>query len=115
MQGIDSFTRDIEWSKDKNEAIVYFVFDGDDVMCKILGHFDSAAAAIATTMVVNDDVRNVLRTAHSAYINYMAEALAPSIKPIAERINSLYAEMAKSQSVDFAPCVFSDEFKRRQS
>ena len=82
MQGIDSLTKSVEWSEDKKQSVAYFIFDGEKVMGNILGHSDCAAASIATAMISDNDFRDVICSAYKAYINHMAQKLAPALEPL---------------------------------
>lgn len=86
MQGIDSLTKSVEWSEDKKQSVVYFIFDGEKVMSNILGHSDCAAASIATAMISDNDFRDVICSAYKAYINHMAQKLAPALEPLIKGI-----------------------------
>lgn len=82
VQGIDSLTRSVEWSEDKKQSVVYFIFDGENVISNILGHSDCAASSIAIAMIANDDFRDIICCANKVYINHMAQKLAPTLEPL---------------------------------
>lgn len=118
MQGIDSLTQGVEWRADKKQSIVYFICDGENVMSNVLGHSDCAATSIAIAMASHEDFRDIICCAYNAYINYTANKLAPTIGPIAKAFDKAIKDMQSNQSnqsQEIPICVFSEEFKRRQS
>ena len=113
MQGIESLSRSVKWDKEHKQSIAYFIFDGENVMCNILGHCDCAAASIATAMVSEKDFRDILLTAHNAYINYMANKLAPAILPIAKYLEKSAKEMLGGQCKESPICLESAKFTKQ--
>jgi hypothetical protein len=115
MQGIDSLTRSVEWSEDNRQSIVYFIFDGENVMSNILGHSSCAAVSIVTAMISDNDFRDVVLTAYKAYINHIASELAPICDPLIKHIDKVKKDMMGNQDAELAPCVMSAKFTPHKS
>ena len=113
---IASLVREVDWSKDKKQAIAYFVFDEEGVTSNIVGHCDLAASAIATAMAADNDVRDVISGAHHAYVDHMSNKLAPLLGPMIKRVQEASKSlMGSGHTADVPIELFSAEFKRRQS
>jgi hypothetical protein len=94
-------TKSVEWSEDKKQSVAYFIFDGENVISNILGHSDCAASSIATAMICDNDFRDVLCSAYKAYINHMAQKLAPALEPLIKGIVDT-SKHAQSSTTDMS-------------
>lgn len=117
---ITSLVREVNWSKDKEQAIAYFVFDEDGVTGNIIGHCNLAASAIATLMACNKDVRDVILGAYEAYVNYMAKKLSPIAEPIVKYVEQASKSMLESStsvkaSQEHQICLMSAKFDKHKS
>ena len=68
-----------DWSEEKPDSMFFIGCNDDHVMQKTIGHSARVAVALATVMLQDECVRDIISAAYNAYANEAARKAAPAL------------------------------------
>lgn len=111
MKDISSLANGIEWNNGEPKGVICISYDKGDVMCNAYGNSRCVISAIASMMICDKEVREIMHSAFKAYSEYNAKHISGSIGPLIQQVENIQRQALHAEQQDYAPCVFDCKFR----